>query len=172
MLSASPDELKRAAPSALTFRLVTQNVDNLSIRVLPQDAPQSAYPIQMHGNIFRVKCTKCDFIELNFDSPICPGLAGTEASLKQGMHDPHVDVNDLPRCRKCGGLLRPGVVWFGEEVEHNDEIDKMVYKECDLILVVGTSSRVCRYAFVLVDLVAEERYAGDTRRLLWGNSQG
>ena len=126
----------------------------------------------MHGNIFRVKCTKCDFVELNFDSPICTGLAGTEASLKQGTPDPHVDVSDLPTCRQCGGLLRPGVVWFGEGVEHSDEIDEMVYKQCDLILVVGTSSKVCRYTFTLVDLVAEERYAGDTRCVLCGNSQG
>ena len=126
----------------------------------------------MHGNIFRVKCTECDFAELNFDSPICPGLAGTEASLKQGSPDPHVDVNDLPRCRRCGGLLRPGVVWFGEEVEHLEEIDEMVDKQCDLILVVGTSSQVIMSAFVLVGLVAEERHGGDTRCILCGNSQG
>jgi len=142
LLSSSPDELKRAAPSALTFQLVTQNVDNLSIRALPPDAPQSAYPIEMHGNLFRVKCTQCDFVELNFDSPICSGLAGTEESLKQGEPDPHVDVKDLPKCRKCGGLLRPGVVWFGEDVEHMEDISEMVDKKCDLILVVGTSAQV------------------------------
>lgn len=126
----------------------------------------------MHGNIFRVKCTKCDFVELNFDSPICSGLAGTETSIKQDTPDPHVDVNDLPRCPKCSCLLRPGVVWFGEDVEYRDEIDKIVYKQCDLILVVGTSSNVRHYAFVLVDLVAEERYAGDTRWVLRVHSQG
>lgn len=96
----------------------------------------------MHGNLFRVKCTQCDLTELNFDSPICAGLAGTEANLKQGEPDPHVDVKDLPKCRKCGGLLRPGVVWFGEDVEHMEEIAEVVHKECDFILVVGTSAQV------------------------------
>ena len=137
LLCSSPEELRRIAPSALTFHLVTQNVDNLSGRALPPDAPQSAYPVEMHGNIFRVKCTECYFVE------ICPGLAGTETNMKGGVSEPEIELKDLPRCRKCGGLLRPGVVWFNEDVEHIEEIAEMVDKRCDFILVVGTSSTVC-----------------------------
>lgn len=78
-LLSSSDELAKVAPSAQTFRLVTQNIDNLSTCALPPSAPASAYPIEMHGNVFRVECTECDFVELNFNSPICARLAGTEA---------------------------------------------------------------------------------------------
>lgn len=130
------------APSAESFHLVTQNVDNLSGRALPVSAPASARPIEMHGNICRVKCTKCDFVEENLDSPICPGLAGTEKVFQKDAEEPVVNDEDLPHCRKCGSLSRPGVVWFGESVEHLEEIAEMLDKRCDLILVVGTSSVV------------------------------
>ena len=49
----------------------------------------------------------------------------------------------MPKCKSCGGLLRPAVVWFGEGLnsdvlgQAHDEID-----ECDVCLVVGTSSVV------------------------------
>lgn len=142
LLSTSPEELARVAPCAQTFRLITQNVDNLSIRALPSSTPISAYPIEMHGNIFRVMCTECDLVALNFDSPICQGIAGTEALFKDGEPEPQIELEDLPRCQECGALLRPGVVWFGEAVEHLDEINEMVEELCDLILVVGTSSTV------------------------------
>ncbi|KAI6106072.1 DHS-like NAD/FAD-binding domain-containing protein [Pisolithus croceorrhizus] len=142
LLCASPDELAKVAPSAQTLRLVTQNVDNLSTRALPPSAPVSAYPIEMHGNVFRVKCTECGFVELNLDSPICPGLAGTEASLKNDAPEPKIELKDLPKCPKCDALLRPGVVWFGEQIELLEEIAEIMEEQCDLILVVGTSSTV------------------------------
>ena len=33
--------------------------------------------------------------------------------------DARIPDSDLPRCHKCEGLLRPGVVWFGEALDHN-----------------------------------------------------
>ena len=57
-----------------------------------------------------------------------------------------VSVDDLPHCPKCDYLLRPGVVWFGEALPSKvmSEVDAFIDKadKIDLILVIGTSSRV------------------------------
>ena len=60
---------------------------------------------------------------------------------------PELDAKDLPHCPKCSnGLLRPGVVWFGEMLPKKtiDEIDKFIAesKKIDLLLVIGTSAQV------------------------------
>ena len=52
-------------------------------------------------------------------------------------------MDQLPKCSKCGGLLRPAVIWFGENLDSNvmrkatAELEK-----CDICLVIGTSSVV------------------------------
>ena len=60
---------------------------------------------------------------------------------------PQLQREDLPQCPKCGnGLLRPGVVWFGEMLPEKTvtEIEEFIDKseKIDLILVVGTSAKV------------------------------
>jgi NAD-dependent deacetylase len=97
------------------FLLITQNVDGLhrlagSVRV-----------VELHGNLWRVRCTTEGNTTENLDVPL------------RGIP---------PRC-ECGGLLRPDVVWFGEalpaEVLHQafDAAER-----CDMFLVVGTSAVV------------------------------
>ena len=68
------------------FTLITQNVDSLHRRA------GSHQILELHGNIFRTKC----FSE---DRPVESWPDGDEIP---------------PRCPRCGGLLRPDVVWFGE----------------------------------------------------------
>jgi NAD+-dependent protein deacetylase sirtuin 5 len=59
---------------------------------------------------------------------------------------PTLQVKDLPKCPECGGLLRPGVVWFGESLPSHtlDTIDEWIETspQIDLMLVIGTSSKV------------------------------
>ena len=60
---------------------------------------------------------------------------------------PEIDIKDLPHCPECkDGLLRPGVVWFGEMLPERTMIavDKFIEesKKIDLILVIGTSAKV------------------------------
>ena len=60
---------------------------------------------------------------------------------------PELRPDDLPQCPKCGNLLRPGVVWFGESLPTKtmNEIDRFIFEEADkidLILVIGTSAKV------------------------------
>lgn len=60
---------------------------------------------------------------------------------------PRIPRSDLPQCPQCGsGLLRPGVVWFGEMLpsETISAVEKFIHEseQIDLILVIGTSSKV------------------------------
>ncbi|KAL5508525.1 hypothetical protein ACEPAH_6144 [Sanghuangporus vaninii] len=141
-----------------TFNLITQNVDGLSTRALdaalkhlPEaekeivDAAAKKQPLllEMHGRLFEVRCTSetCKHVEWNDDSPICHALAGTEALVDANSIEPTIPEADLPRCKKCGALARPGVVWFGEEPWFLGTIYELVAK-ADMCFVVGTSSQV------------------------------
>jgi len=118
--------------------VITQNIDELHARAGTKDV------IELHGNLFKTRCTKCGNIEVNRDSPICEALRdkGAPEPDSQGANIPE---KLLPRCGipACGGLLRPHVVWFGEGLDgHILATADYELKECDLCLVVGTSSVV------------------------------
>ena len=78
--------------------------------------------------------------------------AGSGASRELDISDDTVEIpqiprNELPQCPECGnGLLRPGVVWFGEMLpsETVSAVEKFIdeSEKIDLILVIGTSSKV------------------------------
>ncbi|KAL8657357.1 MAG: hypothetical protein Q9226_002006 [Calogaya cf. arnoldii] len=59
---------------------------------------------------------------------------------------PSISPDDLPQCPKCKkGLLRPGVVWFGEAlpIRTLSAVDEFVEKgDIDLMLVIGTTAMV------------------------------
>ncbi len=91
----------------------------------------------MHGRLLDTLCTSCGRREHNDANPLCPLLGPTSSSREKA----EVSLEDLPHCNACGGLLRPGVVWFGEIPHHLREINQVV-EEADLCLVVGTSLTV------------------------------
>ncbi|HIP87233.1 MAG TPA: NAD-dependent deacylase [Anaerolineales bacterium] len=97
------------------FTLITQNVDGL------HQAAGSRNVLELHGNIWRVRCTTC-------------GWSGK---------DRRVPLPEIPpRCR-CGGLLRPAVVWFGESLPPRIlEAAWEAAGRCQIMLVVGTSAVV------------------------------
>ncbi|KAL6238804.1 hypothetical protein BDW75DRAFT_188298 [Aspergillus navahoensis] len=72
---------------------------------------------------------------------------GTELDISDARIPLHpISPGDLPHCPECKeGLLRPGVVWFGESlpVHTLDSVDNWMNEgKIDLMLVIGTSSRV------------------------------
>jgi NAD-dependent deacetylase sirtuin 5 len=153
----SLDSIRREIAPESTFTLITQNVDGLSQISLNRvsefatgsDLSQANNPdrqpplIEMHGRLFDLLCNSetCGHVEHNRNSPICSSLGGTEQLVEQGVLDPEVPVDQLPRCPECNALARPGVVWFGEAPHHLELIDDLV-KKADLCIVVGTSSTV------------------------------
>lgn len=94
--------------------LVTQNVDGLHQRA------GSTAVTEYHGNLFATRCFSCG----------CPPAAPEPA-------------DEVPRCARCGGLLRPGVVWFGEAIPADRLASAArAAEDCDVFLSVGTSSLV------------------------------
>lgn len=113
-----------------------------------------------------MKCSDffCNYTESdNYTDPIVPALAiptdesdpTTTDALKARELDvsdenvalPDIDYAHLPKCPVCKrGLLRPGVVWFGERLPPNvmNDIEKWITQssKIDLIMVIGTSAKV------------------------------
>jgi NAD-dependent deacetylase len=124
---AQPNAAHRAivdlARKARDFLLVTQNVDDLHIRAgLPAEKM-----VQIHGDIFATRCSRCDFLE----HPL--SLRSRAAS----------DQDGVPKCPRCGALMRPGVVWFGEKLDplKVDIVENYLRGGlCDLVLVIGTTA--------------------------------
>ncbi|HKY70436.1 MAG TPA: NAD-dependent deacylase [Nitrospira sp.] len=97
------------------FWLITQNVDGL------HRAAGSSKLSEIHGNIWKVRCTVCGLVEDNHDVPIAI----------------------LPSCRHCHALLRPHIVWFGEGLAADDLAQcSASLQSCDVLLVIGTSGIV------------------------------
>ncbi len=67
--------------------------------------------------------------------------------------------DDVPHCPNCGGLIRPGVVWFGEELP-SDVWDYAVdaVSNCDLFISVGTSTIVYPAAGLPFQAICEGKY--------------
>jgi len=97
------------------FTLISQNVDGLHLRAGSKNL------LEIHGNIWKVRCTKCGKVTVAFTP----------------------DLGTTPRCEDCKGLLRPHVVWFGENLDHDilqAALDASM--NCDVMLVIGTSAVV------------------------------
>jgi NAD-dependent deacetylase len=56
-----------------------------------------------------------------------------------------------PRCRSCGGLARPAVVWFGESLGVDDLRAAQEATQCDVFVTVGTSALVYPAAGLVLD---------------------
>jgi NAD-dependent deacetylase len=108
------------------FTLVTQNVDGL------HELAGTANIIRYHGSIWRLKCaTAC-------------GAPDWE--------DRRVPIEPLPpSCPSCGGLARPGVVWFGEAIPDAARRAAATATACDVFLSIGTSSVVYPAAALVAD---------------------
>ncbi|CAK9783109.1 DHS-like NAD/FAD-binding domain-containing protein [Cutaneotrichosporon oleaginosum] len=157
-LGVSPNDGHRAlaklAERQPGFLCLTQNVDNLHER-----AGHSVGQLRhLHGSLFDLKCSnrRCDWVEQNNqDDPLCPALAPSSIDAAPGerltLLDPAQELepipeSELPHCPRCKkGLQRPGVVWFGEQLDHAmlAEVDAWIDAgSVDIVLVVGTSSVV------------------------------
>lgn len=102
--------------------IVTQNVDNLHERAGSNNI------LELHGNIERNFCIDCKT------------FYGVEKFLES---------EEVPICEKCGGMIRPDVVWFGEMLPQEifSEAEKKA-KEADICFIVGTSAVVYPAAYI------------------------
>ncbi len=98
-----------------SFTLITQNIDGL------HHMAGNRRVVELHGNIQRVRCAECSTYAESWDD----------------------DSESVPACEKCGGLLRPDVVWFGESLPR-DQLEAAVEasRSCEIFFSVGTSGIV------------------------------
>ena len=107
--------LAEAETRARKFTLITQNVDGL------HELAGSRNVLRLHGSIWMLRCVDC----------------GRERE------DRRARLPEIPPRCECGGLLRPGVVWFGEAlpVQVWQEAEKAA-RSAELFLLIGTSAMV------------------------------
>ncbi|KAG0480534.1 hypothetical protein HPP92_011392 [Vanilla planifolia] len=156
--------------------MVTQNVDRLHHRA-------GSNPLELHGTVYTVVCLNCS-ASLGRDSfqdqvkALNPKWAAAIENLEQvraagsdksfGMQqrpDGDIEIDEkywetdfiIPNCQQCGGILKPDVVFFGDNVPKNRADKAMEYaKSSDAFLVLG-SSLMTMSAFRLVRVAHEAK---------------
>jgi NAD-dependent deacetylase len=99
------------------YLLCTQNVDAL------HEAAGSRKVLHMHGQLFESRCSNDECFTATFrDSAI------------------YMKRPDIPLC-KCGELIRPNIVWFGEMPMFTEQIIPAI-EQCSIFLAVGSSGAV------------------------------
>ena len=101
------------------FTLITQNVDGL------HEKAGAERLVRLHGSIWHVRCyQRC-------------------AAGRRDWRDDTAPLPTLPpRCPHCGGIVRPGVVWFGEGLDPEDVANATAATDCEIFLTIGTSAVV------------------------------
>jgi NAD-dependent deacetylase len=108
-------KLARLVPQ---LTLITQNVDGLHQRAGSRNVTE------FHGNLFANRCVA--------ENCVIPDAITDDDS-----------SDGIPLCPGCGGMLRPGVVWFGEAIPADAlQAADIAASNCDIFLSIGTSSLV------------------------------
>jgi len=91
--------------------VLTQNIDGL------HQKSGSSRVLELHGSIVKIKCSVCDYKE-----------------------EILTEISELPPLCKCGNILRPDVVWFGESLPQDVWQNAINFAtNCDLMVIAGTS---------------------------------
>lgn len=126
--------------------LVTQNVDGL------HQAAGSREVLDLHGRLDEVRCMRCDWrgpraawqVELDGRNPGWAMLDAADAP--DGDADLEgVDFSsfDVPACPRCGGIVKPDVVFFGESIPpERGARARAALARAGAVLVVGSSLMV------------------------------
>ncbi len=107
--------LEKAMRGRCPTPVITQNIDGLHQRA------GSSNVLELHGSAHRVRCTRCDY--------------HSRALPEQ--------FTELPPVCDCGAVLRPDVVWFGEQLPRETMDRAGEWAEmAEVMLVIGTSATV------------------------------
>lgn len=104
--------------------VATQNIDGLHAAACSQTV------LELHGGKDRLVCLGCDHVSSS--APLIESLASTPPGDRRP-----------PRCPSCERVLKPDVVYFGEELPlETYAAAERAARDCDVCLVVGTSASV------------------------------
>jgi NAD-dependent deacetylase len=100
--------------------IITQNIDNLHQKAGSRNV------IEVHGDIRKATCVRCY------------GVVRLETLLPR-----FIKSRELPRCEKCGGILKPNVILLGEQLPIKAiNAARRHAGTCDLMIVAGSSLRI------------------------------
>lgn len=152
--------------------VITQNVDNLHKKAGSRNV------IELHGTAFRVMCLNCDETISRYSfqeslDELNPNFTSTDTKIRPDgdaeLSQEQVDEFNIPSCSNCKGILKPDIVFFGDNVTR--EVVQQVkneVEEADSLLVLGTSlTTFSGYRIVLQAMDAKKPIAiiniGETR---------
>ncbi|WP_053335700.1 NAD-dependent protein deacetylase [Salinispira pacifica] len=126
--------------------IITQNVDDLHFKAGSRNV------IELHGNLKQVKCMGCGGMSsrdelqerMLLDNPPWKRLSSDYSPDGDALLSEDVTREfRTPGCPACGGILKPDVVFFGENVPRTRvQSCYALVDECDLLLVLGSSLAV------------------------------
>ena len=138
--------LARLEERGIVAGLITQNVDGLHA------AAGSRRVVELHGSLAEVVCLRCGAVEsrrglqerIRAANPSWTARAVAAApDGDAALFDADVAGFVVPACTRCGGELKPNVVFFGENVPAPRVASAMaLVDEAELLLVVGSSLAV------------------------------
>lgn len=124
-------QLEKKLCSNQLLTLATQNIDCLHTRAGNRNVAE------IHGSLFRTKCSNRGCKLPTFKDDSC--------------------YTGIPPCPECGSMLRPDIVFFGEEISLNAEYQiKRALRTVDLFIAIGTSGTVSPSS----NFVSSAKYAG------------
>lgn len=126
------DEMRKAEPNAAHYSvaqleqagylktIITQNIDGLHQRAGSKNV------IEVHGSLETMTCVDC-YEKANAGDYI----------------QPYLEKGQIPRCSVCGGILKPDVVLYGEQLPVHSWLQaQKTSKKCDVMIVAGSSLEV------------------------------
>jgi NAD-dependent deacetylase len=140
--NAAHEAIAKLAQCADEFLLVTQNVDDLHERA----GLAKAEMVQIHGDIFVTKCSRCDFSYADRDGsrePPDTPLDKPESARLRTIASTSGNDGNLPLCPECDAPMRPGVVWFGEALppRETERVENYLQRDsCGVVIVTGTTA--------------------------------
>jgi NAD-dependent deacetylase len=159
--NAAHEAISRLAQHTEEFLLVTQNVDDLHARagMLAQTI------VRIHGDIFITRCSRCEFKRHDYPPSQSYGAASEHEhppspTLRRASEHEQQDAAEFgvrrhvaaleartcprtPKCPECTALMRPGVVWFGEQLPWGElqRVESYLHGGAsDVVIVAGTTA--------------------------------
>jgi NAD-dependent deacetylase len=132
--NAAHKKLAELEKAGKLLGIATQNIDGLH----QEAGSKTVY--ELHGSVKRNYCTKCrTFYEE--DVIVAAGRRGKAEMERNGLSA--APESYIPRCPKCGGVIKPDVVLYGESLDDETvEGAVMMIRNADLLIVGGTSLNV------------------------------
>ena len=112
--------LARLEQAGFIQTVITQNVDGLHYRAGSKNV------LEVHGTLQTLTCIRC-----------------YRQVPSQGYIELFIEQGEIPRCSECGGVLKPDMVLFGEQLPANTWLKAVkASRDCDMMIVAGSSLEV------------------------------